>query len=355
MGGAIGGVVCLFVVITFCLLRSKRVEKRKRSAIEEQYRVVATTLTNITDSEDGCPYESVSMNDPTYRSDITLPTRKVKSGGISNGLLAFKRWVSFEGEMNGKDDIIGRTMSTPSPYDYKQPIKRSQPLPSIPEPPGSRRLMEQIDAYTEAGDTQLRTTRNKLEAKDSCPYDELRESLLIRDPSVKCNKSEVTGNEGYFTIEKVKNDPNKDVRPEAGNEYFTLETKDASEENDICLDKPRPHKPTYAVVRKSQDVSVISDVKQNEVNENNRCEVQTNSNKIEERQECSVNPGNQNNNAYFVLETVSLLTNQKATCDSTTNSMSVTSSSDRSSTYLEPVPKIDRNVYLDILPESTKL
>ncbi|XP_056001169.1 uncharacterized protein LOC125653790 isoform X2 [Ostrea edulis] len=224
IAGSIGIVVLVFCTIVCCLCTARR-ERRKRKEIEGEYRIVASTLTNITDSEDGCTYETLSMRDPTYNGGVKLPTRKQKGGlkGVSNPFSAMKRLLSEDGESTGSTD----TTITFSDY------KRSQPLPAIPEAFHNKDTVKAIDDYTEigSGSSKVHNVYHHLDssgkAKDVCldgnPYDTLRQSQIILAMEQEKRKTD-----DYFVLEKAKSDGKDEGIPQnrQSGGYFCLEKLD---------------------------------------------------------------------------------------------------------------------------------
>ncbi|XP_061179287.1 uncharacterized protein LOC133187905 isoform X2 [Saccostrea echinata] len=216
-------VIVAFFVICCCIRQctTAKKERRKRKEIEGEYKIVASTLTNITDSEDGCAYETLSMRDPTYNGGVQLPTRKQQKGkikGVSNPFSVMKRLLSEDGESTG---------STDTTITYTSDNKRSQPLPAIPEAYNNKDNVKAIDEYTDIGSESIRrkneyhhlNSSTKDSFYDGNPYDTLSESHLL-STGVKENKTD-----DYFILEKAKSDNGKDIenpqRQSGG--YFLLE------------------------------------------------------------------------------------------------------------------------------------
>ncbi|XP_062580116.1 uncharacterized protein LOC134242107 isoform X2 [Saccostrea cucullata] len=216
-------IIALFVIC--CCIRqcsAAKKERRKRKEIEGEYKIVASTLTNITDSEDGCTYETLSMRDPTYNGGVQLPTRKHQKGkikGVSNPFSVMKRLLSEDGESTG---------STETTITYTSDTKRSQPLPAIPEAFNNRDNVKAIDEYTEIGSDSIRRKDeyNHLNSPtkndgfyDGNPYDTLSENHTLSS-GLKEKKTD-----DYFVLEKDKlgKEKGKESPQRQSGGYFLLE------------------------------------------------------------------------------------------------------------------------------------
>ena len=277
--------------------------------------------------------------------------------------------MSFDGEISGNDKV--NNMATMPAYNmYNKQNTKRQPLPAIPEPTGSRHLMEQIDAYTDSGSSEVvhRNVYNTITNEEPSPYEELRESKLIREPSLhskdKANTSTSETTDGYFTIEKVadgKQESNPKEIHAVSNEYFVLEKKSESVNDTNIPKEGLQKKPTYAVVRKSKDltdgvkVEVVgvqtTDIPEDVTKDSTKC-----GETIEENQNVKINLERTPSSPigpYFTLEKVPLLGDSKQSDLSIPNGNKPNDSTQgnlkRSSDYMEPVQRKEPNVYLDIL------
>lgn len=220
----IAAFVVLACFVTVCCLCAAKRERKKRKEIEGEYKIVASTLTNITDSEDGCTYETLSMRDPTYNQGLKLPTRKHKGKikGVTNPFSAMRRLLSEDGESTG---------STDTTITYTTDYKRSQPLPAIPEAINNKDTVKAIDDYTEIGSDSVKgRTRNEYhhltsskrlqtEYMDGNPYDALRQSQILKyDADAKTTDE-------YFVLESKNTDTNVTEAPTINQSdgYFCLE------------------------------------------------------------------------------------------------------------------------------------
>lgn len=218
----IAAFIVLACFITVCCLCAAKRERKKRKEIEGEYKIVASTLTNITDSEDGCTYETLSMRDPTYNQGLKLPVRKQKGKikGVTNPFSAMRRLLSEDGESTG---------STDTTITYTTDYKRSQPLPAIPEALNNKDTVKAIDDYTEIGSDSVRnrneyhhlnsTQRMKTDFIDGNPYDALRQSQILR------YDLEAKTTDEYFVLESNKTDNNVSEAPATNQSdgYFCLE------------------------------------------------------------------------------------------------------------------------------------
>lgn len=235
----IAGIAAFVVVacfITVCCLCAAKRERKKRKVIEGEYKIVASTLTNITDSEDGCTYETLSMRDPTYNHGLKLPTRKQKGKikGVTNPFSAMRRLLSEDGESTG---------STDTTITYTTDYKRAQPLPAIPEAINNKDTVKAIDDYTEIGSDSVKdrarneyhhlasSKRMQMDYVDGNPYDALRHSQILKYES----DAKATGE--YFVLESNNIDTNVAEAPTINQSdgYFCLEKVNrVNSESGLC-------------------------------------------------------------------------------------------------------------------------
>lgn len=345
IGAGAGGFVVLCIVIILVLCRSRNAEKHKRRVIEEDYRVVATTLTNVNDS-DGTTYEELCIDNPHYnRHDVQLPYKKDRKRlpGVSNAVSdTFKRWVS--------DDSNQSTSNTSKTLNQ---ASTNKPLPPIPNPnsktipnykqAASAKLSQSIDEYTEIGGEVKRRSNvyNPLdtekfgESRDSHGiYESLRASKMM---DIQNNRPPIGLPDGeYFTLAK-EDDNTTQKEPISPGEYMILAKE---EEEESSSEKQRLLPSTEIAESSSENQRLLPSTKMTE-SKKEHLEMtpyaESSRSVIEDEADSGICESGGPKNDYYILEKNSDKNDQPENSD-----------------YIEPV-KGDRHSYMQVLPEHAKL
>ncbi|VDI20564.1 Hypothetical predicted protein [Mytilus galloprovincialis] len=344
VGAGTGGFVVLCIVIILVLCRSRNAEKHKRRVIEEDYRVVATTLTNVNDS-DGTTYEELCIDNPHYnRHDVQLPYKKDRKRlpGVSNAVnYTFKRLVSDDS--NSSSGNTSKTLNQASNKPLPPiPNSNSKTLPNYKQAAGAK-LSQSIDEYTEIGGEVKRRSNiyNPLdsekfgESRDSHGiYESLRASKMM---DIQNNRPPIGLPDGeYFTLAK-EDDNSTPKEPISPGEYMVLakEEEKSSSENQRLLTSTEMSESSSENQRLLQSAEMAES--KNEQSEMTPYAESSSRSVIEDEADSGICESGGPKNDYYILEKDSDKKDQSENSD-----------------YIEPV-KGDRHSYMQVLPEHAKL